>query len=364
MAIRGYLTPDSLWQLVDLLSGQGTRVVAPTLSDGLVLFGEVTSASQVVTDYLLPQNTYKEFLFPKEEQVFTYIKKADGGYLLNEPMQHVPQTVVLGGRPCDAAAIGVSLTQVFSGDKWGHEDPLFMKRAAATTVVSISCDRPDISCFCTTMGLGPDDPTGSDVLITATEGESQVLVVESLSDKGEALVGRFGELLMTEADVTALEQARKAAGEAARKRFVRVFDIDQVKAFLDDPANFNDELFERLGSKCISCGVCTFECPTCHCFDFKDTGGDGDAGERIKIWDSCQLPAFTLHASGHQPREMAWERYRNRFMCKFKIYEDTFDAPGCTGCGRCVRDCPVHVDITSYAMQSQGKAQQLLQIGG
>lgn len=361
MSVAGYIRPDSLWNLVDALHGQGVRVVAPTRIDGLCQYGVVTSSKEVVTDYLLPQNTYKEFLFPKEEQVFTYIRRPEGGYAMNEPPRAFPETVVLGGRPCDAAGIAVSLRAVFSGDKWGYEDPLFSERLARTTVVSVSCDRPDLSCFCTTMGLGPDDPTGSDALITGAEDGSGFMV-EAVTDKGEAFVRRISGLLLTDRPASQLTKLRREAGQAARERFVRVFDIEQVKAFLDDPENFDDEMFERLGTKCISCGVCTFECPTCHCFDFKDIGGTS-RGERIKIWDSCQLPDFTLHATGHQPRPTSWERYRNRFLCKFKIYEDVFEAQGCTGCGRCVRDCPVHVDITTYAMQANRKQQQLIRIG-
>jgi ferredoxin len=362
MSPRGYLRPESLWELVDALTAQGVRVVAPTRIDGLCQFGVVTSGKEVVTDYLLPQNTYKEFLFPKEEQVLTYIRREDGGYALTGPKRDFPETVVLGGRPCDAAAIGVSLKSVFGGAKWGHEDALFMERLERTTVVSISCDKPDLSCFCTTMGLGPDDPTGSDVLITATEEGEPVLVVEALTDKGEAFADRIGDRLHADRPADGLERLRREAGEAARGRFVRVFDIDRVKDFLDDPANFDDEMYARLGTKCVSCGVCTFECPTCHCFDLKDVGTASE-GARIKIWDSCQFPEFTLHASGHQPRPHQWERYRNRFLCKFKIYEETFEAPGCTGCGRCVRDCPVHVDITTYAMQAGAKQKSLVQIG-
>jgi ferredoxin len=361
VTVRGYIRPDDLWRMVDVLAADGLRVVAPTTIDGSCQFGEVTASDQVVTDYLLPQNTFKEFLFPKQEVVFTHLKNPDGSFTLTEPKRNFPETVVLGPRPCDTVGIAGSLKAVFAGDKWGYEDPLFTERRRVTTIVTISCDQPDISCFCTTMGLGPDDPKGSDVLITGTEGANKRFVVEALTELGEALVARIGSLLQQDVGESDLALERKQAGMIARERFVRVFDIDQVKSFLDDPANFDDELFERLGTKCVSCGVCTFECPTCHCFDFKDVG-DKTEGERIKIWDSCQLPDFTLHASGHQPRESSWERYRNRFLCKFKIYEDVFDAQGCTGCGRCVRDCPVHVDITSYAMQAN-KKQQLVQIG-
>ncbi len=361
MSPAGFIRPENLWRMVDVLHGQGIRVVAPTQVEALCLFEPVTASDQVVTDYLLPQNTFKEFLFPKEEQVFTWIKNPDGSFAVTEPPRNFPETVILGARPCDSAGIAISLTSVFSGEKFGHEDPLYMERLAATTIVSISCDAPDISCFCTSMGLGPDDPKGSDVLITQTCEESPVFVVEVFGKKGEAFARNLGDLLETGRKPKELADLREQAGETARKKFVRVFDIEGVKAFLDNPDNFDDELFARLGQKCISCGVCTFECPTCHCFDLKDAGTK-EEGERIKIWDSCQLPAFTIHATGHQPRPEQWERYRNRFMCKFKYYEDTFETQGCTGCGRCVRDCPVHVDITSYAMQSN-KKQQLIEIG-
>ncbi|MFQ5508102.1 MAG: 4Fe-4S dicluster domain-containing protein [Leptospirillia bacterium] len=351
MTVRGYIQSENLWRIVDLLHAQQVRVVAPGTVEGLCMFTRVTSHKEVVTEYLLPQNTYKEFLFPKEEQLFTYVRREDGSFVVDEPPRNFPETVVLGGRPCDAAAIGVSLSSVFSGDKWEHADPLFLERQGKTTVVSISCDAPDLSCFCTTMGLGPDDATGSDALITRAGGDSDLLVLETFSDNGAAFADRIASLVLTDRPDADLKKLRDAAGEAARKKFVRVFDIDRVKDFLDDPNNFDDEMFERLGTKCVSCGVCTFECPTCHCFDIKDIG-DQSGGERIKMWDSCQFPAFTLHTTGHQPRPSQWERYRNRFLCKFKIYEDVFDTQGCTGCGRCVRDCPVHVDITSYAMQA------------
>jgi ferredoxin len=361
VSVRGYIRPRDLWGIVDRLAEQGVRVVAPTRVEGTCLFGEVTSSKEVVTDYLLPQNTFKEFIFPKEEQVLTYIRNPDGGYALTAPPRTYPETVILGGRPCDAAGIAVSLKSVFSGQKWGHEDALFLERLAVTTIVSISCDKPDLSCFCTSMGLGPDDRGGSDVLLTLTEAEDPVFVVEALNDKGQAFVERLGDVVRSDHEPRFLYLMRREAGEAARERFVRVFDIERVKDFLDDPSNFDDEMYARLGTKCISCGVCTFECPTCHCFDFKDVGTP-DEGTRLKVWDSCQFPDFTLHATGHQPRPHPWERYRNRFLCKFKIYEDTFETPGCTGCGRCVRDCPVHVDITSYAMQAGAKQRRLLEI--
>jgi sulfhydrogenase subunit beta (sulfur reductase) len=96
---------------------------------------------------------------------------------------------------------------------------------------------------------------------------------------------------------------------------------------------------------CINCGTCTFLCPTCWCFDIQDEVHRSD-GDRIRNWDSCMFPLFTLHASGHNPRSEKVQRVRQRFMHKLKYYVDKYDnGVACVGCGRCVKHCPVNIDI-------------------
>ncbi|MCK5525860.1 MAG: 4Fe-4S dicluster domain-containing protein, partial [Candidatus Latescibacteria bacterium] len=62
-------------------------------------------------------------------------------------------------------------------------------------------------------------------------------------------------------------------------------------------------------------------------------------------WDSCMFPLFTLHASGHNPRNSGNERMRQRMMHKFSYTVDNWGDTFCVGCGRCVRSCPVNLDI-------------------
>ena len=100
----------------------------------------------------------------------------------------------------------------------------------------------------------------------------------------------------------------------------------------------------RLATRCIGCGACAFLCPACHCFDIVDEGTEAK-GVRRKNWDACAFGTFTNHASGHNPRDVQNKRYRNRIMHKFKYYDDKFGKTLCTGCGRCVRACPVGIDI-------------------
>jgi ferredoxin len=69
-------------------------------------------------------------------------------------------------------------------------------------------------------------------------------------------------------------------------------------------------------------------------------------GERLRSWDSCMFYRYTLEASGHNPRPTKLERYRNRLGHKFCYIPEKFDGwIGCSGCGRCIRSCPVSIDI-------------------
>ena len=57
---------------------------------------------------------------------------------------------------------------------------------------------------------------------------------------------------------------------------------------------------------------------------------------------------FSLHASGHQPRTEKFQRVRQRFMHKFKYFPDNFQSVACVGCGRCVVNCPVNIDVREF----------------
>jgi NAD-dependent dihydropyrimidine dehydrogenase PreA subunit len=56
-------------------------------------------------------------------------------------------------------------------------------------------------------------------------------------------------------------------------------------------------------------------------------------------------PLFTKEASGHNPRPTGRTRLRQRVMHKFNYFVEVHDEMACVGCGRCVRSCPVNIDI-------------------
>jgi ferredoxin len=68
-------------------------------------------------------------------------------------------------------------------------------------------------------------------------------------------------------------------------------------------SNFDNPVWKTIALRCHGCGACASVCPTCHCFDIVDEHISVNEGVRRRNWDSCQTGQFTLHASGHNPRQ-------------------------------------------------------------
>jgi ferredoxin len=165
-------------------------------------------------------------------------------------------------------------------------------------------------------------------------------LADVLTAKGEALLARLAhgprETDVTEACTTSANAARLEANQKLESRSLAI-----PSGFADWLANnFNHPVWKTIALRCHGCSACASVCPTCHCFDIVDEHDSAESGVRRRNWDSCQTARFTLHASGHNPRDSQTERFRQRIQHKFAIYPTRFGDILCTGCGRCSRICP------------------------
>jgi sulfhydrogenase subunit beta (sulfur reductase) len=308
-------------------------VYAPVREGTDVLFKVLEEGMEPLVDYPNSKNAPKNIFFPHTEAMMKYAR-TDRGMEISGSGEEAKEAVLFGVRPCDVLSF-LLLDMVF--DQKEYRDTYYIDKRRKTTVISLSCVNPPYTtCFCTSVGGHPMSSVGSDIQLTDL---GDTYFVEFLTPKGKKLIEKFGGLSETDDEVDA---RKKKLSDNAEKEIRSHVPAKEIKAWLDD--NFEHPFWDTIHQRCLACGTCTYLCPTCHCFDISDES-KGDCGRRIRSWDSCMYWLFTHEASGHNPRTSQKERWRQRVMHKFKYYVDNFKAISCVGCGRCVRDCPVNIDI-------------------
>lgn len=355
-----FITDDDLRALTGDLLGAGTDVIAPVAVDvcaspsaiassaclrpGVapvdIEYRALADAAELDLSRGLPVLSLKQYFLPEHEALCCWRQHGTEVEIEAVPTEFAPR-VVLAAKPCDSAALAI-VDKVMN---WDYQDELWNGRREATTIVNLACPVVDESCFCTAVGTAPDDAKGADALLTPVEGG---YLMEATTDKGRALVEAHAARFKLETDANGAEhRGRQAAEEraAARARVAANLEIDaeSVRDWID--THFEDPLLAALGVRCNGCGACSSVCPTCHCFDIVDEEEGIGKGTRRRCWDTCQAPTFTLHASGHNPRDDQHSRYRQRINHKFAVYPLKFGEVLCTGCGRCTRVCHAGQDL-------------------
>lgn len=330
-----FIRREDLEGLVADLRAAGVAVDGPArMPDGGVDYRPIARWADVVAD-VQPRMSLKRYFLPPTEPLFAWARAGGDVALRESPAVDGPR-VIVGARPCDAAAVDV-LDRVMD---WDYRDEPWFARRDATTIVSVACPGGDRSCFCTAVGLAPDATRGSDLLLLPAGDGFRVEVV---TPKGQALVDAHPGRFAAAGGDDGAAQAYRAQARASVARNVTTTPA-VIRAWVE--THFEDPFWAEIALRCHGCGGCAAVCPTCHCFDIVDEPETLTAGVRRRNWDTCQTALFTVHASGHNPRHDQCGRCRQRVNHKFAIYPRRFSEVLCTGCGRCARTCAAGQDVT------------------
>ncbi|MBQ9030268.1 MAG: 4Fe-4S dicluster domain-containing protein [Parasporobacterium sp.] len=276
----------------------------------------------------------KDILFPNVEKLYQYKAAGEDSYIRETLPEETPK-ILFGIRPCDMRSIK-SMDKVFFTKN--YVDSYYARRREYVTIVAIGCTETDRTCFCDSMGIDPNTAPGADVMMNRIEGEEAYLL-HAQTEKGEALLKNLESLEGPSENV-------KAIRTDCTLKIRKIPDLDRKLAEM-----FEHPIWDKVTKGCIGCGTCTFVCPTCYCFDI-DNENYGTEGCKYRCWDSCMFSDYTRMAGGANPRPTKKERLRNRYMHKLSYFNERYGETLCVGCGRCIANCPSHLDISEFIEKS------------
>jgi ferredoxin len=371
--IPDFLPRAAFSELVARLRAAGYAIIGPRLQNDTVMLGPIETVddlahgmrdeqeggvyrlkegdSELTFEYVVGMNSARSFLFPARQRLYQCHVEGQR-FVLDTGPDQVPRLAFLGLRPCDLAALKVLDRALGASNGRTHrcaaEDHYTETRRQALIVV-VNCTRPAQTCFCASMGTGPQATSGYDLCLTELRAG---FIILAGSDAGRAILSQLPVRAPTSAELELAELKL----HNAREHMGRRLDPDGLKEVLE--AAIEHPQWDDVAKRCLSCGNCTLVCPTCFCSTVIDSTGLGTGLiTRTRQWESCFTHQFSYTTAG-PVRNTVRGRYRHWLRHKLCTWHDQFGCSGCVGCGRCITWCPAGIDLTleaSRIRQSAGR---------
>lgn len=319
------------------------RVVGPRRRKSEYFFGEISKVEELDLKYITTILPPKKLFLPPSENLLWF----------NSTGEAVPSEIeserllILGIHSCDLSGL-LLLDQVFRHD---YPYPRYVERRRNSVIVAMTCTHVGDTCFCDSMETGPEPKTGYDLLLTDLGGR---FLVEAGSSEGTRLAR---VMKSTEAEESDLQLKKRLLMEA-KGEFKKRVDTSGLADIFEE--NLEHPLWKRLADKDLACAQCVMSCPTCFCLDIRDQWSS-DPGKTVRCveWDACFLLEFAEVALGGNFRKDRSARLRqfmghNLSWGGAAQYGPLNGQHKCVGCGRCIRVCPVGIDITEVAREIRG----------
>ncbi len=349
---------DDFHKLLDALQRRGFTVIGPTRRDGAILYAEIEGVADLPTGwtarqeageyrlekrcdqayfgYTVGPTSWKQYLCPPLQRLWA-ARKTDDGFEISGEGTETPKYAFLGVRACDLHAIRIQDKIYLQGP---FVDQEYTARRSNALIIAVNCTAPSATCFCASMGTGPQVHEGYDLVLTELAGEEHRFVAGVGSMRGAEILADVPHRPAGPEDLDLAQQAVDDAGTMISRHITTDGLRDRLYQNLDHPH------WDDVAERCLTCGNCTLVCPTCFCMTVEDTTDlTGQTAERWRHADSCFTAAFS-YVSGGSVRASTKSRYRQWLTHKLATWVDQFGEYGCVGCGRCITWCPVGIDLT------------------
>ncbi len=283
----------------------------------VIRYGTPVSLDEIVWDQK-SDYSFKEALLAINETLFYF----------TEDQTMVPagpkKELLIFVRACDLHAVK-RLDEIYLRN--GFEDFYYERVREKAHFILMGCEKTCDSGFCVSMGT-------------------------NRADDYDGYIKVQGDMVFTDIRLDAL--MKDGVFASAAKQEVTPDFVKENKEKVTLPKHLSNESFakeiwQEYGSRCIGCGRCNFACPTCTCFTMQDIfyRDNPKAGERRRVWASCQVDGYTDMAGGHSYRKTQGDRMRFKVMHKIYDFEKRFGYPMCVGCGRCDDICPEYISYSN-----------------